>query len=396
METKLYKLNNPIKHYEWGSMNLIPKFTGIENKEMRPCAEMWMGTHLSPSQVKQGDKMISLTQAVGRELPFLFKLIAVEKPLSIQAHPDKEQAREGFERENKAGIPIDAPERNYKDTNHKPEIICALSPFTMMAGFRDPGNIYLSLKDFMYAVPQLKEVITPLLRALESDSLAIFLNVLFHITQSEREYLAAFIINNEINETETISPEQIQLMKKLAAEYPSDAAVLSPLYLNILTIQKGQAVYIPAGILHAYIHGFGIELMSSSDNVLRGGLTPKHIDIIELMKIVNFSAYEPKVLFPGSRAFSYPSACDDFSLSYMNDEGDNGAEDDGGKNILSKNASYICIVIDGKLDVAGVSFKKGESFFISSDEDIVLSGNYSVFAAAEKEKAAQSSSALTA
>jgi len=179
-------------------------------------------------------------------------------------------------------------------------------------------------------------------------------------------------------------------MKEFTEEYPSDAAVLSPLYLNIITLKKGQAVYIPAGILHSYVRGFGIELMASSDNVLRGGLTPKHINIVELMKILKFSAYTPKILFPGSRAFSYPSPCDDFTLSFLGDEGDNGGEDDGGKNILPKDTNYICLVTEGKLDIAGASFKKGESFFISSDEDIVLSGNYSVFAAAEKEKSLQS------
>jgi mannose-6-phosphate isomerase len=387
MGINLFKLYNPVKHYEWGSMDLIPKFTGIENKDKRPCAEMWMGTHLSPSQVKQDGKMISLTQAAGRELPFLFKMLAVEKPLSIQAHPNKEQAKEGFERENKAGLPIEAPERNYKDTNHKPEIICALSPFTMMAGFRDPGDIFLSLKAFVSGAPQLKDIITPLMRALGSDSIAIFFNVLFHITKSEREYLGAFIKNNEIHETENLSSVRISLMKKFTAEYPADAAVLSPLYLNIITIKKGQAVYIPDGILHAYIHGFGLELMASSDNVLRGGLTPKHINIVELMKIVKFAAFTPKILSPGSRAFCYPSPCDDFTLSFMSDEGDNGDEDDGGKNMLIKNSSYLCIVTEGKLEIAGKSFKKGESFYVSSDsEDIVLSGNYSVFAAAEKVK----------
>jgi len=391
MEIKLFKLYNHIKHYEWGSMDLIPQFTGIENKDMRPCAEMWMGTHLSPSQVEKDGKRISLTQAVGKELPFLFKLLAVEKPLSIQAHPDKEQAREGFERENNANIPIDAHERNYKDKNHKPEIICALTPFTMMAGFREAGNIYLSLKAFMTEAPQLKEIITPLLRALESDSLAIFFNVLFHISKSECEYLASFIREREIRETENLSSGQLRLMKKLAEEYPADAAVLSPLYLNILTIQKGQAVYIPAGVLHAYIYGFGVELMASSDNVLRGGLTPKHIDIIELMKILKFSAFVPQVLSPGSGVFCYPSPCDDFSLSSISANGDNG-----GKNILSKNTGFICLVTEGELVITDVTFKKGESFFVFSDEDIVLSGNYVVFAAAEKDKAAQPSAALTA
>jgi len=392
MGIKLFKLYNPIKHYEWGSMDLLPQFIGIENKDKRPYAEMWMGTHLSPSQVQKDGKMTSLTQAAGTELPFLFKVLAVEKPLSIQAHPDKEQAKEGFDRENKAGIPIDAPERNYKDTNHKPEIICALSPFTMMAGFRDAGNIYLSLKAFVSGANQLKDIITPLTRALESDSIAIFFNVLFHITKSEREYLCDYIKNNEIRESENLSSEQIRLMKKFTADYPADAAVLSPLYLNILTIQKRQAVYIPAGVLHAYVHGFGIELMSSSDNVLRGGLTPKHVNIVELMKILKFSAFTPKILSPGAGVFCYPSPCDDFILSFMSDD-ING----GGKNILSNNTSYICLVTEGELNIEGAAFKKGESFFISSDsEDIVLTGNYSVFTAAEKVKAAQSSAALTA
>ncbi|MDR2941993.1 MAG: mannose-6-phosphate isomerase, class I [Treponema sp.] len=378
MEYKLFKLFNQIKHYEWGAMDLIPKFTGIENMGMRPCAEMWMGTHLSPSQVQSDGKMISLTQVAGGELPFLFKLLAVEKPLSIQAHPNKEQAREGFEREDKAGIPIDAQERNYKDKNHKPEIICALSPFTLMTGFRDAGNIYLSLKSFISDAPQLKEVITPLMRALESDSLAIFFNVLFHISKSEREYLAAFIMEDRIRETETISPEQISLMKNFAAEYPADAAILAPLYLNVITLQKGQAVNIPDGVLHSYVHGFGIELMSNSDNVLRGGLTPKHIDIVELMKILKFSTYIPKVLSGDSVFFCYPSVCGEFSLSFMSDDG-------GGKNTIPKNSSLICLVTEGELKAGNETFKKGESFFVSSGgEDIVLNGNYAVFAAAGK------------
>jgi len=386
MGIKLFKLYNKIKHYEWGSMDLIPKFTGMENRDMRPWAEMWMGTHLSPSQVIQDNNMISLKQAIGRELPYLLKLLAVEKPLSIQAHPNKTQAREGFERENMAGIPIDAHERNYKDTNHKPEIICALSEFKIMAGFREAGNIYLSMKEFMTAVPQLKEIITPLLRALESDSFAVFFNNLFHISKSEMEYLSALITEKEIGETENLSAEQLQLMKNFAAQYPTDAAVLSPLYLNLITIQKGQAVYIPDGILHSYIRGLGIELMSSSDNVLRGGLTPKHIDAAELMKILKFSAYVPKILSPGTGAFCYPSPCDDFTLSYMSGDGDDAGNDDG-LNTLSKNSNSICLVTEGELNAAGLTFKKGESFFASSDsEDIVFSGNYALFVAAAKKE----------
>ncbi|MDR0301288.1 MAG: mannose-6-phosphate isomerase, class I [Treponema sp.] len=375
---KILKLYNQIKHYEWGSVNLIPDFIGVENKDKRPCAEMWMGTHsLSPSHVQSGGKMISLAQAAGRELPFLFKLLAVEKPLSIQAHPNKAQAREGFLRENMAGIPIDAYERNYKDTNHKPEIICAITPFTMMAGFREAENIRLSLKAFMSAAPQLKEIIAVLLRAFDSGSIAVFFNALFNLSKSEKEYASDFIIENKIRETEDLSSEQLQLMKKFALQYHADAAILSPLYLNVITIQRGQAVFIPAGILHAYIYGFGVELMSSSDNVLRGGLTPKHIDIEELMKVLKFSAFIPQVLSPDSDFFRYPSPCDDFSLILLR----------GGKNTLPTNSGAICIVTEGELNAADETFKKGESFYVCGGEDIVFSGNYSLFVASTAQEA---------
>ncbi|MDR1837736.1 MAG: mannose-6-phosphate isomerase, class I [Treponema sp.] len=377
----IYKLRNQIKHYEWGSPHLIPEFLGLENGSTNagakiPYAEMWMGTHTgAPSQAEIGGKLVNLSELSGG-LPFLFKLIAVEKPLSIQAHPNKEKAAEGFRQEEEAGLAIRAPTRNFKDTNHKPEMLCALSPFTLMAGFREFADIEKSLEDFLALLPQFKEIISPLFRALNTGSLAVFFRILFNLSKLEREYLSSMISEKEAGDV--MAPQQWNLIKYFAAQYPEDPAILSPLYLNLITLQAGQVVFIPDGILHAYISGFGIELMANSDNVLRGGLTPKYIDIPKLMSILNFFPFMPPVFSPDSTSrFRYPVQCEDFSLSFLCSGGE--------KNII-ENGPAICIVTEGEVLANGIKYKKGESFFISRSsgtEPVVLDGNYFLFAAAE-------------
>jgi len=318
---KAYKLYNKIKHYEWGSMNLLPEFLGIENTGRVPSAEMWMGTHSgAPSQIEiesglggafnNKSSIVNLSEISG-ELPFLFKLLAVEKPLSIQAHPNKQQALEGFERENSEGLDSKAPTRNYKDPNQKHEIICALSPFTLMAGFREPDVILEYFREIITLVPQLKELFFHLISALEKKSLCDFFIKLFSFSRLEREYIFSFLSNREsgitgcktsdeeFQSTGVISQEQWKLMKSFSRYYPGDPAILSPLYLNLLTLNPSDAVYIPAGVMHAYLSGFGIELMNSSDNVLRGGLTPKYTDIGELKNIVLFEPFKPEILYAG-------------------------------------------------------------------------------------------------
>ena len=371
----IYKLDNQIKHYEWGSPDILPRFLGLENRDGFPWAEMWMGTHEgAPSQAEIGENgkiRIDLKELAGGELPFLFKLLAVEKPLSIQAHPNRSQAAEGFRRENEEGIPLESYTRNYKDPNHKPEILCALSPFTVMAGFRQPAEIKQALEAFFPAVQ-------PLLRALDAGSLADFFRSLFELSKQQREKLAGFILEKEtcgIGET-AISAQQWKLMKNFASQYPEDAAVISPLYLNLFTLEPGQAVFVPAGVLHAYAGGFGVELMTSSDNVLRGGLTPKHIDIPELMSILDFNPFMPPVFTPDSPSwFRYPAPCEDFSLVFMS----------GGEKIFPENGPAICIVTAGELRTGGTTVKKGESFFIPVNEKrqspLVFGGDYSLFAA---------------
>jgi len=378
MTAGIKKLNNQFKHYEWGSNELIPQFLCLENNKGIPYAEMWMGTNsLSPSQAQCGDKLVNLSEMAG-ELPFLFKLIAVQKPLSIQAHPNKKQAEEGFLREEKKGISLKNPVRNYRDTNHKPEVLCAITPFTLMAGFREPDVISASLEAFLSTAPQMKEILSPILCALENGSLFDFFRLLSGLSSIEREYLYTFILEKEPNKNSgAVTPAQWKLMKSLAAQYPRDAAAISPLYLNLITLQPGQAVYIPSGTLHTYISGFGMELMTNSDNVLRGGLTPKHIDIGELMNILYFVPFIPQLITPADTGwYCYHTPCGDFSLSQMR----------GGQRVFPEKGPAICLVTEGSLEAGGQTFKRGESFFVPRGERVSINGNYSLFAACAGEE----------
>jgi mannose-6-phosphate isomerase len=379
--SKVYKLINQIKHYEWGSARLIPEFLGIgddphASKEALH-AEMWMGTHLCPSQAGRNGEFVNLTEIAG-ELTFLFKLLAVEKPLSIQAHPNRKQAEEGFEREEREGLPVNAPSRNYKDKNHKPEIVCALAPVTLMAGFKFPEKISQAFKELVDAIPLLKETLLPVIKAADAGSLSVFFNMLNGLKKTEKENLGKLINEYDCNkEYGAISGRQWELMKYFASLYPQDPGIIAPLYLNLVTLLPGQAVYIPAGVLHSYIKGFAVELMAASDNVLRAALTPKHKDIGELVKTLNFVPFLPQVITPSSaNVFNFYTPCEDFSLSVIRSQ--------GGANFFDAGKQAVCLVTEGEVSAEGEKFKKGESFFIQPRDDnapLVLSGNYSMFAA---------------
>ncbi|MDR0582756.1 MAG: mannose-6-phosphate isomerase, class I [Treponema sp.] len=421
--SKLFKLRNQVKHYEWGSPEWIPRLLGVSNKGGRPWAELWMGSHpAAPSRLVFGESETGLGELIagnpayylgkrGAEqygsLPFLFKLLAADRPLSIQAHPNKAQAREGFEREGRAGLALDAPDRNYKDPNHKPEIICALTPFTGMCGFRPPAEIRRLLGAFLSPAPaSLREGFSPLLAAVNNDeapsALRNFTGALFGLSAAVREELTRFILRQQASggaeETDAgaaaacgVSAAQRELMYRFAELYPGDPALISPLYLNLFSLEPGEAVFLPAGILHAYIYGFGIELMASSDNVLRGGLTPKHVDLPELLKILDFSPFKPEILKPppensgGAQnapavCFRYPAPCKEFSLSVMRST--------GGKTPFCGTGPAICIVTEGELAVGEkgeIRLKRGESFFIpAGDGDSKppeFQGNFTLYAA---------------
>jgi len=357
--SKIFKLHNQIKHYEWGSAQILPEFLNQENLKGLPFAEMWMGTHKGGSSKVQLDDNGSLTELseVSGDLPFLFKILAVEKPLSIQAHPDKTQAEEGFKKEEKSGLSIKSPKRNYKDTNHKPEIICALTPIKLMAGFREPQTIKKLFNDYIFVLPQLKEILTPVINSLARGQLTDFFRALFNLSGYERDYLSSIINNYESKiQSGSISDEEWNLIKYFCSVYPGDPASLSPLYLNYIELKPGQAIFVPAGILHAYISGFAVELMSNSDNVLRGGLTPKHVDISELLNILRFEPFIPQVITPSESAdwFCYNTQCsNEFELACMSKE-----------QKFPGNTPAMCIVTEGEVKVDDKTFKKGESFFI--------------------------------
>jgi mannose-6-phosphate isomerase len=343
---------------------------------------------------------LCLGEKVSREfgaLPFLFKLLAAAKPLSVQAHPNLSQARAGFERENKAGLPLNASNRNYKDPNHKPEILCALSPFRAMCGFREPDAI-LGLMNLFFrnagsgaGLAQGAALLGEALGAGKKEALQGFLTTLFGLPGEFRRDLTAYTLEQEPVLANT-APQYAEIWRTaadFARLYPADPAVIAPLYLNLIELAPGEAVYLPAGVLHAYIEGFGVELMANSDNVLRGGLTPKHVDIDELVRVLEFRPFSPAVLRPPGPAvpcFTYPADCREFSLSVIR----------GGFPFspFPKEGPAIAVATEGRAifsyrnesggPVETLSLEQGESAFILPCEkgvELMVSGSFTLYLA---------------
>jgi mannose-6-phosphate isomerase len=402
----LYPLENSIKHYDWGSAQWIPRLLRRDNPGGEPWAELWMGVHpAAPSALKDWSGKKSLAQLiagdppryVGKEgaanfggLPFLFKLLAAARPLSIQAHPGKEQARRGWQRENEQGIALDAPERNYKDDNHKPEILCALSPFTALCGFRPPHDIAALLGAYFAGAPlSLRDGMAPLRDSLENPGgqsrfpLRDFLTGLFGLSAELRKELTAYA-STQVQSPTGIDGNIWPLIRRLAELYPADPGILAPLYLNLIHLESGQAIYLPEGILHAYIDGFGVELMANSDNVLRCGLSFKHVDLDELVNVLYFHPFMPDLLEAPSETgpadpavFTYPCPCKEFSLSVIRNF----------QGSFPIPGPAIVIVISGRLRAAAETggpweLGPGESAFIPPLQDPpVFSGTYTLYAA---------------
>ena len=264
-------------------------------------------------------------EALGRELadnygslPFLFKLLAAGKSLSIQAHPNKREAMEGFERENADGVPLDSPLRNYRDSNQKPEIIMALNSFTAMIGFLDPREIAANFWSLIGECRHdLADILAlPVMQSGKTEGIPVFLESLLTMSKGDRDYLISKVRHSSWLGGSSLQREWIH---RLVRQFPSDIGVLAPLFLHVLQLQPGEALYQPPKSLHAYLEGFGVELMANSDNVLRGGLTSKNIDVPELIHILNFNAAKPIVLRPpvtgGDDALGFfPTPAKEFAL----------------------------------------------------------------------------------
>ncbi|MFF4697732.1 mannose-6-phosphate isomerase, class I [Streptomyces chattanoogensis] len=327
------RLANTVRPYAWGSTTAIPELLGVEPTGA-PQAEMWMGAHPgAPSRIDRGAGPVSLAEVIdaapeaelgaetvrafGPRLPFLLKLLAAGSPLSLQVHPDLAQAKEGFADEERRGIPLDAGHRNYKDANHKPELICALTPFDGLCGFRHPDRAADLLEglgvddlkpyvDILRASPEesaLREVLTAVLAA-EHGAIA---------DTVERAATAAGRLGAEGGP----HAADYAAYAAIAHHYPGDPGVLAAMLLNHVQLQPGEALFLGAGIPHAYLSGLGVELMANSDNVLRCGLTPKHVDVPELLRIVRFEAGDPAVLRPEAinGEETYETPIDEFRLS---------------------------------------------------------------------------------
>ncbi len=321
---RILKLENGIQPYAWGSTTALAEFLGRPNPSQKPQAELWIGTHpVLPSHVTVAEDRVSLgtlitahpeavlgralTERFGAELPFLLKVLAIGAPLSIQCHPSREQAQAGCAREDAAGLPRNAPNRNYRDPQHKPELISALTPLTALKGFRAPAEIEAGLARLEHPA------LAPIREALAEGG-AGALRAFFSRLMSLPPETSAAVASRAAGVARERSGELTwDWVGRLCARYPRDIGVLGPLYLNLVVLEPGEALYLPAGQLHAYLDGLGVEIMASSDNVLRGGLTPKHVDVPELLRILDFRAEPPAVLRPVARAdgvgvYSTPAA----------------------------------------------------------------------------------------
>ena len=287
-------MQNPIQGYDWGSHDSLTTLFGIPNPQGKPQAELWMGAHPNGcSEVTLAGSVQKLSTVIDRapatvlgeatlarfgSLPFLFKVLCAEKALSIQVHPSKAQAEAGFAKEEAAGIDIKASNRNYKDPNHKPELVFALTPYQAMNGFRAIPAILALFEQVNLAT------IADLTAALAASQNEAGLQHFFHqllVLEGARkdEALEGLLTYAAAHQDE----ETFALITSLAAQYPGDVGLFSPLLLNVVTLKPGQAMFLDACTPHAYVRGTGLEIMANSDNVLRAGLTPKYIDVAELL-----------------------------------------------------------------------------------------------------------------
>jgi mannose-6-phosphate isomerase len=368
----LVRISGEVKNFSWGSKHLIQDQLGLgpTNQEV---AEVWFGTHAG-GQSKLLPSGQNLSEAVGSKLSFLVKFLAADSPLSIQVHPNAIQAKAGFAKENAAGIDIADPKRNYKDDSHKPEILIALSAFKALCGFRPRAEILEIFLAFSESEARFGELAA--LLATEASLEEIFSELL-----EDSELAGRFASSVAGLDIDSISEQARALVVDLLGKYPGETGALVSLLLNFIQLAPGEAIYLPAGNLHAYLSGLGLEVMAASDNVIRGGLTSKHIDKAELRNITDFSELaEPKVS-PKKLAeglVEYPVAASEFRVYRAQITGTNMLAD------IDLPAAAVIVCVSGEIAV-GTSLeerevlKKGEVVFVSEAKKFSLSGSGEAF-----------------
>ena len=337
-------LRGALRTYAWGSRTAIAEFTGRPVPAAHPEAELWFGAHPGdPAWLKTAQGETSLLEVLvadpegqlgsalcarfGDVLPFLVKVLAADEPLSLQAHPSADQAVEGYLREERMGIPVSSPVRNYRDTSHKPELLVALQSFEALAGFRQASRTTELLRAL--AVSDLDPFIDLLNDQSDADGLRALFTTWITAPQPDIDVLVPAVLEGAIQYVSSGATEfqsEAKTVLELGERYPGDAGVLAALLLNRISLAPGEAIFLPAGNLHAYLRGVGVEVMANSDNVLRGGLTPKHVDVPELLRVLDFTPTTEERLRAQTRRegpeLIYETPTDEFAVALLTLEGD--------------------------------------------------------------------------
>lgn len=383
----IFKLTGTHQHYDWGGASFIPNWLKLKQTEDKPYAEYWLGAHRSaPSLIEFEGQWLPLDRVIdkapqllgeqsrtkfGDELPYLLKILDVKQPLSIQLHPTKAEAELGFERENQLGIALNAPNRTYKDRNHKPEMMIALSDFWLLHGFRPLAEMksVLAERPSLQGLAQridavgLPQVYREIMQATQ-DQLEKWLSP--NITEKQLEYQQDKLKWDNPDYWVFYSMEAMGIsLGKL------DAGLLCFYLFNIVNLKKGEGIYQGAGLPHAYLRGQNIELMAASDNVIRGGLTPKFVDIPALLNTIEYREVVPKIIpaYQGEEAlYLYPTPeAKDFSMQRLSF---NPFDEEA---FITTSAS-ILLVMAGSLYIDlgedSLHLSQGEAVFISADTQV--------------------------
>ncbi|HDT2127051.1 TPA: mannose-6-phosphate isomerase [Enterobacter roggenkampii] len=376
----MQKLINSVQNYAWGSKTALTDLYGIANPNNLPMAELWMGAHPKSSSkiedasgqarslrdVIDADKAALLGDKVAQrfgELPFLFKVLCADQPLSIQVHPNKQASEIGFAKENAAGIPLDAAERNYKDPNHKPELVFALTPFLAMNAFREFSEIISLLQPVAGA----NNAIAHFLENPNAEALSQLFASLLNMQGEEKSHALA-VLKAALDSQQGEPWETIRL---IAQFYPDDSGLFSPLLLNVVKLNPGEAMFLFAETPHAYLQGVALEVMANSDNVLRAGLTPKYIDIPELVANVKFVAKPAAELLTqpvkNGAELDFPIPVEDFAFS-LHDLSQT-------ETTIAQESAVILFCVEGEATLhkgeQHLVLKPGESAFVAANESPV-------------------------
>ena len=380
---KAYKLQGKHRHYDWGGNTFLPNLMGVENVNHLPYAEYWMGAHAlatSTIETTEGQKDLSKlineqpVQWLGKEvahkynaLPYLYKILDVHDMLSIQVHPSKQNAVLGFKAEQAKDIAIDAANRNYKDENHKPEIMVALSDFWLLHGFLPPAILEERLNTYSCLKPLMNEF-----RGGDYQNLySFFMQLPMEASDSILKPLLKEASAAVAKGTVTKNDPHFWAHKYYADGIPLkniDKGIFSIYILNIVYIPKYQGIFQGAGILHAYLEGQNIELMANSDNVLRGGLTPKHVDVKELIQHVNFVPTYVSIL-KGKKLtdqeINYPCPVPDFSLTKI-------VLNRGDVYTISTFSLEMLLVMDGEVIIEDIAYKAGDTALLTPNAKLTI------------------------